>query len=580
MTAQAIDIHRNIPDSRGTNAYLTDPDFGQLLRIYAPADIVKAVEPQFIRLGKLVRDELESHALKADTNPPVLKLRARNGAEQQSIEKHPSYVELERYAFSEFGLAAMSHRGGVFGSNQPLPPIVKYGLTMLFVQAEFGLCCPLSMTDALTRTLIKFGDPALVARFRDQLTTQDFDALFQGAMFMTEQDAGSDVGAISTRAVQAADGTWQLHGDKWFCSNASADLAMVLARPEGGGAGTRGLSLFLLPRLLPDGTQNRYRIIRLKEKLGTRSMASGEIVLEGATAYLVGEQGAGFKQMTDMINMSRLSNAVRSAGLMLRAAHEAIFIARHREAFGKSLIDLPLMKRQLLKLVVPAEQGRAMAFHTADCLRQADAGDGTAQKLLRILTPLMKFRTCRDARKAAGDGMEVRGGSGYIEEWSDARVLRDAHLGSIWEGTSNIVALDVARSIRREQTLPALQSHLVGLLETPGIPDASRTQLRRALDQAVAFAERVVADGSQEIDVRRMASALYHAASAIILAYQAARIGNGRRLVLAHMVLRHKLMPQDPFSDTSAEDEVCDILLKTAAIDGTVAARLADRLSR
>ncbi|QCI64381.1 acyl-CoA dehydrogenase family protein [Phreatobacter stygius] len=576
MSAETVLIHRNIPDSFGTNAYLSDPDFARLLRVYGAPDLVAAVEPHFIRLGQLVRADLDQLALAADSHPPVLKSRTRSGADWQSIDKHPSYVALERHAFSGFGLAAMSHRGGVFGWPAPLPPVIKYGLTMLFVQAEFGLCCPVSMTDALTRTLTKFGSAELVARFRDRLITQDFAELFQGAMFMTEQDAGSDVGAITTAARPAGDGTWRLTGDKWFCSNADADLAMVLARPEGGAAGTRGLSLFLLPRVLADGQRNSYRIVRLKDKLGTRSMASGEIVLDGATAYLVGEPGAGFKQMTDMINMSRLSNAVRSAGLMLRAAQEALFIARHRRAFGGKLVALPLMRRQLVKLMVSAEQGRSLALHTADCLRRADAGDAEAAKLLRILTPLMKFRTCRDARKVTGDGMEVRGGSGYIEEWSDARVLRDAHLGSIWEGTSNIVALDVARSIRREQTLGVLKAYLGRLLEAPGIPAVSKRALGRALDRAAAFAAEVAADPAREAETRRMASGLYHAASAIVLAYEAARIGSDmRRLALAHLVLRHRLSARDPLAPDDDDADVCDALLSQAPIDATLALSLA-----
>src|SRR5690606_22145576 len=151
-------------------------------------------------------------------------------------------------------------------------------------------------------------------------------------------------------------------------------------------------------------------ILRLKDKLGTRSMASGEITLEGATAYLVGEAGQGFKQMTDMINMSRLANGVRSAGLMRRSVNETLFIARNRSAFGKRLADLPLMRRQLAKLLVTAEQGRAMVFHTAHVLEASDRGDTAMTRVLRILTPLIKFRTCRDARKVAGDAMEVRGG--------------------------------------------------------------------------------------------------------------------------------------------------------------------------
>ncbi|MGP0061318.1 MAG: acyl-CoA dehydrogenase family protein [Beijerinckiaceae bacterium] len=571
MKPTAAFTYRNIPDSYGTSAYLSDPDFAHLLRVYLDKDIIAAVEPYFLELGALVRSELETLALTADTNPPTLRLRSRNSSESQRIEKHPSYLALERYAFSEFGLAAMSHRGGVFGQADKLPPIVKYGLTLLFVQAEFGLCCPLSMTDSLTRTLCKFGSKELIDRYFPMLTTQTFEDLYQGAMFITEQDAGSDVGAVTTEA-RLEDGVWRLYGEKWFCSNPDADLAMVLARPEGGAAGTKGLSLFLLPRCLKDGRLNAYRIIRLKPKLGTRSMASGEISLEGAEAYLIGEPASGFKQMTDMINMSRLSNGVRSAGLMLRAVGEAQYIARNRNAFGRALIDLPLMKRQLVKMIVTAEQGRSMVLHTAEVLRRADAGDPQHAKLLRILTPLIKFRTCRDARKVTGDGMEARGGSGYIEEWSDARVLRDAHLGSIWEGTSNVVALDVKRAIRREGALVALKAYSEELLGDPAVPAASREHLGKTLARACALAEAVASAPDQEHEVRRMASALYNATSAVVLAWEAARSGRWRRLALSHLVLRHKLTRSDPLAPAADDAQLVECLISNHDVDQALAA--------
>lgn len=570
MKPMATLAYRNIPDSYGTNAYLSDPDFAHLLRVYIDKDIVSVVEPRFVELGGLVRRDLEDLALTADRNPPVLHLRARNSSELQKIEKHPSYVALERYAFSEYGLAAMSHRGDVFGRAEKLPPAVKYGLTMLFAQAEFGLCCPLSMTDSLTRTLCKFGSKELIDRFFPMLTTQVFEDLYQGAMFITEQDAGSDVGAVTTEA-RLVDGVWRLYGDKWFCSNPDADLAMVLARPQGGTPGTKGLSLFLLPRRLEDGTLNSYRILRLKPKLGTRSMASGEIVLEGAVAYLIGEPASGFKQMTDMINMSRLSNGVRSAGLMLRAVGEAQYIARNRKAFGRALIDLPLMKRQFVKMIVTAEQGRAMCLHTAEILRRADAGDPLHAKLLRIMTPLIKFRTCRDARKVTGDGMEARGGSGYIEEWSDARVVRDAHLGSIWEGTSNVVALDVKRAIRREGSLEALKTYAAQLLGNSRILAQSREKLAAAYMRACTLAESVSNSPEREGDVRQMATALYNATSAIVLAWEAARSGRWRRLALAHLVLRHKLAPRDPLALEHDDTAIIDRLIANQDIDETMA---------
>lgn len=552
ISNQELSAMHPVPDARGTNLFDADPSQA-LLRCYLPADLHAHLLPHLKRLGGLAGELLDDLAGLADKNPPTLSVRTRSGIDQCVVQKHPAYVELERYAYSEFGLAAMSHRAGVLGWHQPMPPAAKYALTYLFVQAEFGLCCPVSMTDSLARTLRKFGDPVLVEKVLPMVTTQDFDALHQGAMFMTEQGAGSDVSATTTIATQADDGTWKLHGDKWFCSNPDAGFAMVLARSEPVD-GLKGISLFLLPRDLPDGTHNHYRILRLKEKLGTRSMASGEIRMDGAVAWLVGERGKGFKHMADMINNSRLSNGVRAAGLMRRALTEALYVAKNRRAFGKRLIDMPLMQRQLSKMTVWTEQGRSMVFQTARALEAADRGNEQAKPLVRILTPLIKFRTCRDARKVTGDGMEVRGGCGYIEEWSDPRVLRDAHLGSIWEGTSNIVALDVIRAIQKEGSLPALRAHVSQLLEegTPVRTELAALQAER-VETAFSFAQQV-ADQANHEKARQAASALYHVVTMAALRWEAAKADLPMRARLADMVLLNRLSARDPIADTSAPD--------------------------
>lgn len=551
------DLSSAIPDSRGINLYRADGDAAALFGHYLPRSLFHHLEPTFDRLGGLAGGRLDELAGLADHNPPTLSVRRRTGQDCNVVEKHPAYVEMERLAFSELGLAAMSHRGGVLGWNEPMPPAAKYALTYLFVQAEFGLMCPVSMTDSLTRTLRRYGDPKLVSRFLDRLTTLEFDELAQGAMFMTEQGAGSDVSATATVAALQPDGTWTLTGDKWFCSNADADFAMVLARSEQV-AGMKGISLFLLPKAKADGRPNDYRILRLKDKLGTRSMASGEIRLDGAEAYLVGERGRGFNQMADMVNNSRLSNGVRAAGLMRRAVTEALFIARHRQAFGKRLIELPLMRRQLAKMMVSAEQARTMMFLTADALDRANQGDATGAKLARIMTPLIKFRACRDARRVTGDAMEVRGGCGYIEEWSDARLVRDAHLGSIWEGTSNIVALDVSRAIARDDALPALKAHNEELLAAAKLDAETLALFAGTLERTCAFAADVAARKS-DVLARQSASALYHITTAIGLAREANQLGLPRRGTLARMVLTHRLLPRDPLAgeeDTAALDAV------------------------
>ena len=562
-----------VPDSRGLNLFEADPSYRGLLDLHLGSDLNAHLLPHFVELGRLAGAELDELALASDKAPPAL-------LDEHSVRKSHSYQRLEEVAFGKYGLAAMSHRGGVLGWPDTLPPAAKYALTYLYVQAEFGVCCPLSMTDALTRTIRKYADPALVARYLPGLTSQDMDTLTQGAMFMTEQQAGSDVGSVKTVAKKDKDG-WTLYGDKWFCSNADAGLALVLARPEGAPAGTAGLSLFLLPRRLPDGTLNRYRLLRLKEKLGTRGMPSGEIKLEGALAWLVGDPQQGFKQMADMINMSRLSNGMRAAGLMRRALTEALFVARNREAFGKKLIELPLMRRQLLKLMLPAEAARSMLFFTAFELAKADAGDEEARRRVRLLTPLIKFRACRDARRVTGDAMEVRGGVGYTEEWSDPRLVRDAHLGSIWEGTSNIVALDVLRAIRREHCLEALMPSLNQRIEQ--VPGLLGARLAASLDKAAEFAHETASTGN-EAHARQAATGLYYACAAALLADEGTQLGeqgDARRQLIAFLAYVHRLAPRDPLRRVTAafETEFADALLPETPLAPDAATRILTRLA-
>jgi acyl-CoA dehydrogenase len=553
------------PDSRGLDFYRSDRSLTALLALYLPAAELAHLQPQFERLGHLIGGDLDALAREADKMPARLEPRDRQGEDRQSIVKAPAYREMERIAFGELSLAAASHRPAL-GWERPLSAASKYTLTYLFAQSEFGLLCPVSMTDSLTRTIRRFAAPELLERYLPGLLAEDLERQLQGAMFMTERFAGSDVGATETRAVKEGD-HWLLYGHKWFCSNAGADLALVLARPEGAPAGTAGLGLFLMPRVLPSGALNRYRIVRLKDKLGTKGMASGEIVLEGATAWLVGDLGQGFKQMTEMVNQSRLSNGVRSAGLMRRAVHEALTVALGRRAFGQRLIDLPLVRRQLIKMILPAEAALSVALFTADCLDRADAGEAEAQALRRILTPLIKLRACRDARKVTGDAMEMRGGNGYIEEWIEPRLLRESHLGSIWEGTSNIIALDVARAAAKAEAHRALASRLEPMLGWA--PAAVGTALAERLGTALALVERAGAKGGDARAARQAATGLYHLTAAALFVHEAERLADPIRLDLARLVLAHKLAARDPLAGSSLDDEAA----ADRVIDALVAAR-------
>lgn len=529
-----------IPDSYGQNLFVVDEDLNDLLGLYLEPDLYKHVIPHFHRLGKLAGGELDSLASIADKKLPELVVRTRQGHDCSDVIKNPAYIELERWAFSEFGLAAASHVPGVLGWNSPLPPVAKYTLFYLFAQAEFGLTCPLNMTDSLTRTLKKYGNQELVNRFFGKLTSLDFDNYFQGAMFMTEQGAGSDIAQTVTKAERDGE-NWKLFGDKWFCSNATADLAMVLARPDDAPPGMAGVTLFLMPRVKSDGTMNSYRIIRLKDKLGTRGMPSGEIRLEGAEAYLIGEIGRGFQQMAEMVNSSRLSNGIRAGALMRRALSEASFVAHNRFAFGKRLIDLPLMKRQIEKMKLPTEQARSFGFQIAHILADADKGDDISKKLVRIMTPLIKFRACRDARKVAGDAMEVRGGCGYIEEWTEPRLVRESHLGSIWEGTSNIVALDVFRAAKRENCLEAYLSYLTELLKKADPIETS--MLTKRIELIFEATKKAITERKDEL-ARELSSCLYDIGCAVIFCWESKNQNLKHRSELCAAVLEHRLDPR------------------------------------
>jgi len=554
------------PDSRGLHFYHSDPSLKAMLGLYIGQEERFNLEPYLDELGTRVGAELDDLAREADKTPPRLEVRARTGEDQQTIVKAPQYREMEKLAFGRYQLAAMSHRPAL-GHSEPLSPASKYALTYLFAQSEFGLLCPVNMTDSLTRTIRQYAGPELIERYLSGLTAEDADEHLQGAMFMTERFAGSDVGATETRAVREGD-HWRLTGDKWFCSNASTDLALVLARPDGAAPGTRGLGLFLMPRVLPDGTPNSYRIIRLKEKLGTRAMASGEIRLDGAVAWLVGDLNQGFKQMAEMVNQSRLSNGIRSTGMMRRAVHEALTVALEREAFGKPLIDLPLVRRQLIKMILPAEAALSVAFYTADCLRRADAGDKEAQTLRRVLTPLIKLRACRDARKVVGDAMEMRGGSGYIEEWIEPRLLREAHLGSIWEGTTSIIALDVIRASMKAGAHRALATKLDAMLAAA--PDDLARALRERLEAVLALIEEAGAPNGDERATRQAATGLYNLTAACLLVDEAKRLGDARRIDLARLMLAHKLTARDPLAGSSRDDDAAG----DRVIDALAAARV------
>jgi hypothetical protein len=302
-------------------------------------------------------------------------------------------------------------------------------------------------------------------------------------------------------------------------------------------------------------------------------MASGEILFEGALAYPLGALDQGLKQMLEMVNSSRLSHAARAAGMMRRCLNEAFQATRHRRAFGQAVIEHPLMRRQMMKLMVPTEQALSALLYTAEISGRAGT-DRPAHQILRLMTPIVKYRACRDNIPVATGALEARGGNGYIEDWANARLVRDAHLGVLWEGTSNINGLDaIRRAVGKERAEADLAADLSRRLDAArGLPGQFRTRLESGLGQAVAFAREVAAAPENERFSREAASALYHAATAVLLATEGLALGeNGgdaRRLLLARMVVEHRLGPQAAFSlaGRAWEEPAISLLLEDAPV--------------
>jgi alkylation response protein AidB-like acyl-CoA dehydrogenase len=452
-----------MPDTDGINFFSADPDLSFLLRQHLSAEDYERALIILTEMGAIASQTIGNLAEAANRQGPVLKQFDKKGQRVDEVVFHPAYHELERIAYQDFAIAACSHRDDALGWPGHVPQPVKFALGYLGMQAEAGVFCPIAMTDALARVLERYASEALKRCFLPTLTALTMDELQQGAMFLTEKQGGSDVGLTTTVAKPRSDigdgfqPEWELWGDKWFCSNVSADIILMLARPEGAPAGTRGLGLFLVPKTLGDGTPNAYTINRLKDKLGTRSLATGEVTLNGAQAYQVGALNRGFVQMTEMINLTRVWAAIGSLSAMRRSFLEALVHTRGRFAFGRTLAEHPLMRRQLVDLLIEVEGCAALAFETAAVLERVDRhGAEEDQRLLRILTPLGKYYIPKRGEYVTLEALEIRGGNGYVEDWVNARMLRDCIVNVVWEGSSNVIVLDVARAIAREGAAAAL----------------------------------------------------------------------------------------------------------------------------
>ena len=442
----------------------------------------------------------------ANENPPKFKPFDRFGQRVDEVEFHPAY-----HALMELGLSA-GVSSAAWTADQGGHSLHS-ALLILMGHADAGVCCPQSMTYACVPALrhADWTGPwiqgATSGRYDPRFLPPEEKAGLTLGMAMTEKQGGSDVRANTTRAIGVSADEVELTGHKWFCSAPMSDGFLTLAY-EGDGD-EAALSCFLVPRWRPDGARNAIEIQRLKDKLGDRSNASSEIEYKSAYARRIGEPGRGVRTIIEMVNHTRLDCLVGSAGLIRGAAAYAVWHADRRSAFQRRLIDQPLMREVLAELAMEADAALALAFRVAECF-DAAADDPHAAALARILTPIAKYWICKRAPYLAYEAMEAHGGAGYVEEHPLPRMFRQSPLNAIWEGSGNVIALDVLRALGRDKAArEALEAELT----------IARGR-SKALDARIEALARMIEDGLSEDKARRFAetAALVLTAAALIRA--------------------------------------------------------------
>ena len=417
--------------------------------------------------GTLGQSETVALGFAANRNPPELKTFDRFGHRVDEVAFHPAW-----HALLSIALEAGLH-SSPWAKPQKGAHVARAAGTYMLTQIESGVYCPVAMTYGSVTTMQKA--PEVAAKWLPVIFKPHYDPRFvpigekTGAMIgmgMTENQGGSDLRTNTTRAEPGGDGTFRLYGHKWFLSAPMCDGFMILALAP------KGLTCFFMPRLTPDGTRNALRINRLKDKLGNKSNASSEVEFDGAFAHLVGEEGRGIPTIIEMSNFTRLDCAIGTSGLMRQMVAQAIHHASHRTAFQKKLIDQPLMTSVLADLALELEAATVLSMRLA---RAYDENDEAATVIRRALTPAAKFWICKRAPALAAEAMEVLGGNGYVEESIMPRAYREMPVNSIWEGSGNVMCLDVLRAIER----------------TPKAAEVLRAELDSADKRVTAFADRL-----------------------------------------------------------------------------------------
>lgn len=526
------DVTNQSPPFEPRNLYADDAALRDAVLRHAPA---AAARLSALGTSFGSREAFERGRL-ANEHPPRLRTHDQHGYRLDRVEFHPAYHACLSESFAA-GLHCSTWDHLATPGAMPVPgaQVVRAAGFYMAAQMEAGHCCPITMTHAAVPTLRL--SPAIGSEWVPRILSRTYDPSFRAphekasvtiGMGMTEKQGGTDVRTNTTTAEAiapgAGGGTHRIIGHKWFMSAPMSDAFLVLARSAG------GLSCFLVPRILPDGRINGLAFQRLKDKLGNRSNASSEVEFHGAEGWLVGEEGRGIPAILEMVTATRLDCAVSSAGLMRLALAIAVHHARHRSVFQRRLVDQPLMAHVLADMALDVEAAVALAFRLAAAVDEA-AHDEHARNWVRVMTPVTKFWVCKIAPALIYEAMECIGGNGYVEEGMLPRLYREAPVNAIWEGSGNVMALDLLRVLQREPQAIAQVLDDIGVTAAGNAPLAAPLARLRAALQNGENVESRAREITEQLAVIAAGSLLQSAApSAVADAFIATRLASPHQI--------------------------------------------------
>ena len=533
-------------DRHGDNVYLADRNLQALLRRGAPG-LTDADADRLSGFGAWVATAVEQQA--DYTNrfaPPVLETLDEGGRPRSVVRHNPLYAAVHRKVY-ERGIVGLNH------GPARRPFALTFAMGYLLAQSDISIHCPATLTGAVAHVLDRFAPQPVRDAYLPDLIRMDGAATTAGT-WVTEKQGGSDVGTTGTIARRGDTGI-VLSGLKWFASNADGGLALTLARPEGAAGGTDGLGLYLVPARRADGTHNRYRIRRLKDKLGTRGLATGEIELDRADAVAVAPPPDGLRTMMAALGYSRIHNAMASAGVQRRAFAEALHHAETREAFGRHLTAYPMVQDQLVEILVRTEASVALAFAAAHAFDAAHKRP-EREAWMRLVTALAKYLTAAWAITATSRAVEILGGNGYTEDYPTARLFRDAQVLTVWEGPPNIQALELLRLVgARSPGLDVFDARLDAILDAgiaAGEPAlaAPRALVARARRETAARLALIREDGAEAPrQAHQLMDGMAKTLAAALLIEEAAAdwaAGDARKAIVARLFAAQELAAPAP----------------------------------